>query len=287
VPDELSSIPGLEAKHLRALARRQVTDLHSLASADPRVLYNAMATFKPRPTHAQISRWQAVAKSRLEEAAVDVSEWHTAASFAVVFAQRLVGDSWERRVEAERTEVEPERDREVWPGWECEPLCGWMLGQLAQADAEAMAARLALAAPEAVPPPTAEPTAGHAPARPQLRIDSAAIIDAARTADVVRGGALVADLPAELVAPVRVVATVSGAQSGTEVHVVARILRRGGPGWNPQDPVVLQRSGRAEFDLSEIAPGQHKLALIAWTPDATAKPVSVELPALTIRSGSG
>ncbi len=183
--DELSSIPGLEAKHLRALARRQVTDLRSLASADPRVLYNAMATFKPRPTHAQISRWQAVAKSRLEEAAVDVSEWHTAASFAVVFAQRLVGDSWERRVEAERTEVEPERDREVWPGWECEPLCGWMLGQLAQADAEAMAARPAV--PEAVPPPAAEPAAGHAPARAQLRIDSAAISDAARTTDVVRG----------------------------------------------------------------------------------------------------
>jgi hypothetical protein len=295
--DELSSIPGLEEKHVRALARRQVTDLRGLARADQRVLYNAMANIRPRPTIGQISRWQDAAKSRLEEAAIDVSEWHTAASFAVVFAQRQVGDAWERRVEAERTEVEPERNPEVWPGWECEPLCGWMLGQLGRTDAAGVSAqpapgepgapRPAPAEPEAVPPSAAQPPARRAPARTQLRIDSAAIIDAARRVDVVSAGALLADVPAELVAPVRVVMTVSGAQSGTEVRVVTRILRRDGPGWNPQAPVVLGRSGLAEFDLSQVAVGRHKLALIAWAPDATARPVSVELPALTIRSGSG
>ena len=38
----------------------------------------------------------------------DRSAWHTAASFAVVFSQRQVDGQWERRLEAEQTEVEPE-----------------------------------------------------------------------------------------------------------------------------------------------------------------------------------
>jgi hypothetical protein len=280
--DELSSIPGLQEKYLPALARREVTDLRSFARADPQVLYNALARFQPRPSLGQISRWQNAARRMLEEAAIDVSEWHTAASFAVVFAQRQAGGAWEYRIEAERTEVEPERTPEVWPGWECEPLCGWMLAQLGQAGAAGVAAE-----PEAVSAPPAQPAAARAAERTRLRIDSAASIDATSTVDVVEAGALVPDLPAELVAPVRVVATVSGARAGTEVHVVTRIFRRDQPGWNPQAPVVIQGSGPAEFDLSEVPAGEHELALIAWAPDATAEPVSVELPELTIRSGSG
>ena len=68
---------------------------------------------------------------------------------------------------------------------------------------------------------------------------------------------------------------------------MTRILRPYGPGWNPQDPVILPRSRQAEFDLSGVPAGQYEMSLIAWAPDATAKPVSVRLPALTIRSGSG
>ena len=40
--DDLSSIPGLEDKHLRALARQQVTDLRSFADADRRDIHRAM-----------------------------------------------------------------------------------------------------------------------------------------------------------------------------------------------------------------------------------------------------
>lgn len=125
-----------------------------------------------------------------------------------------------------------------------------------------------------------------APGRSQLRIDSAAIMDANRTVDVVTAGALVADLPSELIAPLRVVLTVSGARPRTVLHAVTRILRPDGPGWNPQDPVVVRRSDQAEFDLSGLPAGQYEMSLIAWAPDATAKPVSVRLPALTIRSDS-
>src|SRR6516162_8595374 len=123
--------------------------------------------------------------------------------------------------------------------------------------------------------------------RSQLRIDSAAITDANSTVDVVTGGALAADLPPELIAPVRVVLTVGGARPGTVLHAVTRILRPDGPGWNPQGPLVVRRSGQAEFDLSGVPDGQYEMSLIAWAPDATAKPVSVRLPALTIRSASG
>ena len=284
--DDLSSIPGLEDKHLRALARQNVTDLRGLADADRQAIYRAMANLRPRPTLEQISRWQDDARNMLPEPETGASDWHPAASFVVVFSQRRAGDTWERRTEAERTEVEPEQNLRIWSGWDCEPICAWMLGQLDQADTAQPPSeppREAAAEPPAAEPPAAEPAAGRA----QLTIDSAAIIDAAGRADVVTAGALAADPPRELVAPVRVVLTVSGARPGTQVQAVTRILRPDDFGWNPQDPVVVPDSGQAEFDLSGVPAGEHELALIAWAPDAAANLVSVSLPRMTIRPGSG
>ena len=267
--DDLGSIPGLEDKHLRVLARQDVTDLRGLLGADGRAIYQAMRNLRPRPTLEQISGWQDVARSRLEGVAPDVSEWHTMASFVVVFSQRSAGGRVERRVEAEQTEVEPERNLQVWSGWECEPVCGWMLSQLRHADGTA---------PESGTP--AEE--GTAVRRPQLSIPSAAIIDATGRSEIVTSGALAAAAPTELVAPVRVVFTVSGARPGTRLQAVARILRRNGPGWNPQEPVAVPDSGQAEFDLSTVPAGVHEMSLIAWAPDGTAKPVTVRLPSVTI-----
>ena len=279
--DDLSSIPGLEDKHLRALARQNVTDLGSLAEADRQAIYRAMANLRPRPTLEQISRWQDVARNMLPEPEQGASDWHPAASFVVVFSQRRAGGDWERRAEAERTEVEPEQNPQIWSGWDCEPICAWMLGQL---DPAGPAQPLSEPPPAAVAePPSAEPAAGRA----QLTIDTATIIDAAGRADVVTAGALAADPPRELVAPVRVVLTVSGARPGTQVRAVTRILRSGDFGWNPRDPVVVPDSGQAEFDLSAVPAGEHELALIAWAPDATANLVSVSVPRMTIRAGPG
>jgi hypothetical protein len=280
--DDLSSIPGLEDKHLRALARQQVTDLRSFADADQREIYTAMANIRPRPSKERISRWQEEARSRLDEAETDASGWHRVASFAVIFARRQTDDTWERRVEAERTEVEPEQEPQIWAGWDFEAVGSWMADQLRAAESESTPAP-----PVAPEQETAKPARVRAQERSQLRIDSAAITDAKRTVDVVTGGALATDPPPELIAPVRVVLTVGGARPGTVLHAVTRILRPDGPGWNPQDPVVMRRSGQAEFDLSSVPPGRYEMSLIAWAPDATAKPVSVRLPALTIRSGSG
>jgi hypothetical protein len=275
--DDLSSIPGLEDKHLRVLARQNVTDLAGLADADRQAIYRAMANLRPRPTLEQISRWQDDARNMLPEPETGASDWHPAASFVVVFSQRRAGDTWERRTEAERTEVEPEQNLQIWSGWDCEPICAWMMGQLDQANpAQPPSERPPEAAAE---PPAAEPAAGRA----QLTIDSATIIDAAGRADVVTGGALAADPPREHVAPVRVVLTVSGARPGTQVQAVTRILRPDDFGWNPGDPAVVPDSGQAEFDLSAVPAGEYELALIAWASDPAAGLVSVSLPRMTIR----
>jgi hypothetical protein len=297
VPDDLSSIEGLADKHVRALARQHVTDLRSLVQADPEAIYRAMANLRPRPTREQIARWQDDARSKL--ATPDATEWQPAASFVVVFSQRMEGDTWERRVEAERTEVEPERTMQVWSGWDAAPVCDWMRGQLGQATdhgpqpaeepptEEPAAEEPAAEEPAAEPAPAqAAPTPGPA-SRAQLRIDSAALIDAAGRTEVVTAGALAANPRTELVAPVRVVFAVGGAPPGTPLQAVTRIQRPDGPGWNPRDPVALAGPGQAEFDLTPVPAGDHVMALIAWAPDATARPVSVRLPRVTVRTEPG
>ena len=140
MPDDLGSIEGLADKHVRALALQHVTDLRGLVQADPEAIYQAMANLRPRPAREQIARWQDDARNKLATPAA--SEWQPAASFVVVYSQRKEGDAWERRVEAERTEVEPERTMQVWSGWDAAPVCDWMRGQLDQAaDAGAQPAK--------------------------------------------------------------------------------------------------------------------------------------------------
>jgi len=174
VPDDLSSIGGLADKYVRALNRRHVTGLRELAQLDPEAMYWAMAILRPRPTREQVAHWQDDARCQLGQTAADPAEWRTAASFVVVFSQRLTGGIWERRIEAERTEVEPERATEVWSGWNAAPVCAWMTGQLGRAEGDDP------------PAPMPRPASARM-ARTQLRIDSAALIDAIRA--WLRGGA--------------------------------------------------------------------------------------------------
>jgi hypothetical protein len=208
--------------------------------------------------------------------------WRPVASFAVVFAQRRSGDAWERRIEAERTEVEPEREPEVWPGWECGPICGWMLGQLGQPDRAEADGPGPDGGGQAQPAGKPAGAAGPRGVLPSLCIDSAAIIDAAGRADLVEDGALVANPPTGLTAPAMVVFTVGGAPRGTEVQAVARLRGHGEPGRNVADPVAVPPLGRAEFGLSRVTADRLELDLLAWAPGATAKPVSVRLPTMRV-----
>lgn len=308
VADELSSIPDIQDKHRRVLAGElKITTFRALARADRRDIHRAMRNLRPRPTLEQIARWQDHARSRLSEAA-DQSDWHPAASFAVVFAQRQAKDGeWERRIEVERTEVEPEQEGRTWPEWDCREICGWMRGQLGLADvpppdvqpetgkraAGGPAPRGAGARPAG--PGDAEPAA-TARGRGELTIGSVTVIDpgsqvgrmaagagGAPPVDVVSAGAAAQAPPAAPAGPLRVEITVGGARRGQEIHAVARVLPRGAPGWNPQDPVVIKGAGAASFDLSRLPEGRHEVALIAWAPDGSMAPAAVRLPEITIQ----
>jgi hypothetical protein len=283
--DPLTSIPGLDDKHAGVLVRQlQITTFRALVLADRRVIYRAMSHFRPRPTLEQIAKWQDHGRNKLSTAVIDPSDWHPAASFAVVFRQRRVDGAWEKQLEVERTEVEPELQPVVWPGWDCSPVCGWMREQLGQSDG----------GDERVPSARGdedqagfsdEPGSATTPdvIRGRLRIGSAAIIDAAGKSDLIQEGELIVNPRSELVSPARVILTVTGARPGHEVHAVARIRARGESQWNSEDPVITDRSGRVELNLPPMTGGEHEVKLLAWVPDATAYPVSVRLPTMTFR----
>jgi hypothetical protein len=284
----------------------EITTVQALAAAEPREIHQVMRNLRPRPTFDQIAWWQDQARNRMREAATGSSDWHPAASFAVVFAQRLVDGNWERQLEIERTEVEPEQERKVWPGWDCGEICAWMreqLGPLGAADTAGARAELRPArsrAEEGQPSAAARSRAERA----QLRIGSAAVIDRSARADVVTAdtvaegsleagplaagplaaGPLAVGPLTDLTGPVRVDLTIAGARPDQEIHVVARVLREDAPGWNPHDPEVIKGPGRASLDLSRLPAGEHEVMLVAWAPDGLASPAVVRLPRLTIRA---
>ena len=284
--DDLRSIPDLQDKYRRVLTGKlKITTFHALAHADRQAIYRAMRDSHFRPTHEQIAKWQDHARSRLSEAKTDRSEWHPAASFAVVFAQRQVDDGWEHRIEVERTEVEPEQEPRIWPGWDCEGICGWMREQvpdIAWPEAQAAGAAEPPAAEAAEPAATPAPTSGTR-VRPVLRIDKITVIGPDATGEVVAADAAVTTSPAGPAETPRIDIWVSGARRDQEVHAAALVLRRGEFGWNLQDPVVIKgATGVASFDLSPLPAGRHDLALAAWVPDGRAQPALEELRDLTI-----
>ena len=279
--DDMDSIPGLEENHRRALAGKLgITSLRALADADQRAIHTALATMRPRPSLARIAAWQGQARSMLGDAASDPSAWQNAASFAVIFAQRRVDGEWERRIEAEQTEMEPALEPRHWPGWECGPLCDWMLGQLGlPEDEEGSAEEPAVSGAPA-------PAVGGAPARAgraELHIDSATITDAVHELDLITAGHPSAVPPDELRHPVRLRFTVSGGRSGQQLRAAAWFRRRAEPGWSPEEPVTVSPSGQAEFDLSSVPPGGHDVRLLAWASDPGATMAAVTLPRLTFR----
>jgi hypothetical protein len=288
--DDLSSIPDLQDKHRRVLAAElKITTFRALVHADRRDIHQAMRNLRPRPTLEQIARWQDHARSGLTDATTDPSDWHPAASFAVVFMQRpAAGGGWERRLDVERTEVEPEQDVRIWPDWDCHEICAWMREQLglpARAQPGPPDAAPQDAGPEAAPAGgvvTAPAPASRARRRAQLRIGKVTVVDPAAPAGAA-AAAVAAAAPAQATGPLRVEISVSGARRDQEIHAVARVLRQGGFGWNPQDPVVIRGAGAASFDLSRLPAGHHEVALIAWAPDGTAEPAVVRLPELTVR----
>ena len=276
----LESVSGLQEAHRRALAGKlEITSVRALADADQRAVYGALANLRPRPSLARVAQWQEDARNKLTDAEVDRSDWHTAASFAVVFAQRQVGADWEYRLEAERTEVEPASESRAWAGWNCEPLCAWMLGHVRPAESPAAGP----AAHDAKPATTVAPVAPARTERRKLHVDSATIIDAERELDLIRAGTPIAAPTEDLRAPVRLRLTVSGGRSDQQLRAAIWFLRPSGPGWSPHDPVSVSPDGQAEFDLSPVPSGSYDIRLLAWATDPGATLAAVTLPTLTLR----
>jgi hypothetical protein len=275
--DDLTSISGLEDKHARTLARQplQITTFRELASADGDAIYRAMHRFQPRPQREDIARWQDEARSKFRALGTDASDWQPVASFAVVFSQRQVDGSWERRLEAGQTETEHEMPPFVESNWDCRPVCGWMLERLGQHDDGDDQARLSEKAGRTQKPRVT---------RERLHIESAEVIDATGPAHLVQAGKITASPSTELVSPDRVILNVTGGQPGHEVLAVARIRAHGESEWNSADPASADRSGRAELSLPPVGAGEHDIKLLAWTPDATAYLASVQLPTVTIKA---
>lgn len=280
--DELRSVPGLQENYLRALANKLgINNLQALADADQRSMYAALGSTRPRPSLKRIAAWQDYAGSRLRDDAVDRSAWHTAASFAVIFAQRQVDGVWERRLEAEQTEMEPGgSEPQQWPSWDCESLCDWMLGHLnspgVEADSQARPTEQGLA-------PEPAGALRSAAQQAELRIESAAVTDAVHELVLIRAGTLITASPEDLRPPVRLSLAVGGGRSGQQLQAAVWFRRQAEPGWSPQEPVIVPASGHAEFDLSSVPPGEHDVRLLAWATDAGATLAAVSLPKLTFR----
>jgi hypothetical protein len=283
--DDLRSVPGLQEIHRRALGGKLgITSLRALADADQRAVYTAMASIRPRPSLSRIAAWQGDARSKLRDVAVNGSDWHTAASFAVIFAQRQVAGNWERRVEAEQTEVEPASAPRQWPGWQIGSLSDWMLDQLGLSEhgADSGDRTASHAAATAV----VKVAARSAPAlaeRADLRFDNATVTDRNTETDLIRAGTLAAAPQEDLSPPVRLRVDVRGGRSGQQLLAAVWFRRRAAPGWSPQEPVAVNLAGHAEFDLSSVPPGRHDVRLLAWAADAQATLAAVTLPNLMFR----
>jgi hypothetical protein len=157
-----------------------------------------------------------------------------------------------------------------------------MLGQVRQVEAQTDSGPGPAAQDE---PQKAKPTAAAASAHPErteLRFESATIIDAQREQDLIQAGDLIAAPAEDLRAPVRLRLTVSGGRSGQQLRAGVWFRRPAGPGWSPQDPVIVSPEGQAEFDLSPVPPGSHDIRLLAWATDPGPTLAAMTLPTLTV-----
>lgn len=157
-----------------------------------------------------------------------------------------------------------------WPDWDCESLCAWMLGRVRPPEEQSHA--------DARPADQGD-TPGS---RTELRVERVTIVDALREQTLIRAGTLIAAPAEDLKAPVRLRLTVSGGRSGQQLRAAVWFRRPAEPGWSPHDPVIVSPEGHAEFDLSSVPPGSHRMRLLAWATDPGATLAAVTLPTLIL-----
>lgn len=301
--DELTSIPGLQDKHRRVLVEQlRVTTLQGLVLAHRQAIADAMRRLRPRPTLEMIAEWQDHARAKLAETPPAEPDWDRAATFVVSFEQRPRDTEVERRLAVEQTEIEPEQPAEVWPGWDCQKICGWMRDRLArtglQPDSDSGVATVDTAGEAETPSEVVADTSRRAGAergdetgasaeRPRVRFDRATVIDDTGMVDVVTDDMVTATGAVGCALPGRLAVAVTGPDPDREVHVAVRFRRPRARGQSAVEPVVVRGAGRVEFDLSHVPVGRYDIGLLAWTPDASATPRVLELPEFTVGVAAG
>ena len=278
---DMGSIPGLQENHQQALEEKLgIISIRALAEADEDVLCTALR--RTRATRAQIKGWQKAARLKLSETVTEKPDWHEVASFAVSLTRRRVNGKWEPWLTVEQAERGPEAPHREWPSWDSTALGPWMSSQLdrpedqAEPEAGAIGSISTASGAEAA-------TAVPAQAGTKLRIDSATLTDAVHELRLIRDGNLIGESEEDLTPPVRLVLRVSGARSGRQVWAAVWFPRQAELGWSPHEPVVVPSSGQAEFDLSSVPPGEHKVRLLTWASSRGATLVGVTLPKLSFR----
>lgn len=291
---DLSSIPGLDAKHLAVLADPlSIRTPGELLRADRRVIHAAMRRLRPRPTLEEISTWQDNAR---DVATASDPGWEQVAAFVVSFEQHDGDDDGpKRRIAAEQAEQAPPVPREVWPEWQCAAVCSWMLRQLRVQQPEegrpeegSSTHQRAGNGPSQEEEPVVDQPDNRAAAATTEFIGPRPALAIYRADLLTPGKAPVGLVPAvedeaELSPGSQLKVTVSGSVEGQQVRVALRVRRPGHIGFTPHPPISTSADTPVEIDLSGLPPGTHTAVLAAWTDDGSAAPSVHKLPRLRVR----
>jgi hypothetical protein len=306
--DDLSGISGLDDRRRDVLAQKlEISTCYELIMADRQRIVDAFGRRTIKPTIEEVSEWQDEAR-RVRAASIDASAsataasgWQSAATFVVAFEERGQGESVERRIVAEQTEVEPEaspQQRSQWPGWACGDICRWMLERVGGPVSEPVLGLARAAAPAGAKPPAAVPaeagppeggpaetggTADHAAARlVPIDIERASLTGAAGSgSDMVVNSSPVPQGRFTWSRPARLTVVLGPGPSGLQTSVVLQLARPDGAKQNIAGR--LDEAGHvAEVDLSGLADGEYTPAIVASTRDGSFLPRIVRLPTIEV-----
>lgn len=275
--DDLATLGSLRGKHRKVLAEElEITTCRALVWAEREPILAAMRRRKvtPRPTLEDVAVWQDEARAQLAAArsptgvASATPDWERSASFAVVFDQREGAGGREQRLAVEQTEIEGAAPEHVWPSWDCSELCGWMRGQI---DAAATGETVAAAPRRARGRQAGIPTEA-------VQIDGVWLVDSGGERAISRGAA---GDPATATTDTRLAVAVTAPRADQVVSVVVMLCP---PGQEPRslaDPIEIEHSGRAEFDISSLPAGRNEgITVYATVPLGGASFAYFPLPAL-------
>ena len=298
--NDLSDVAGLDEKQRAVLSQKlDITICYELIMGDRQRIVDAFGRRTIRPTLEDVAVWQDEAR-RIYASSIDASVstitspgWEQAAAFVVAFEERRRGDATQRRIVAEQAEIEPEassQQRSEWEGWECADACRWMRERVG-GPALPSPPQLIAALPSAGEPRTAGTADKAGPASPpatgtrsKLAIERVSLADSGDVIELIAGSRPLPQSRLVWTGQARLHVTLGGAPAGPRTSVVLQLVRLGGGKHNIAGR--LDDLGRAaEFELSGLADGAYEPTFVASTPDGSALPCVVRLPAIEVAGG--